>query len=545
MRTYISMDEAKSGNENDDVEEKEEEFHSASDEFQFYDCNESFSESDADVSSSLSVVTLDSKASPEKSSPASLRRRRFTSRNDSQKSLSSSVSFDANYVSSNSREAMVRYSEKLKENEAKNAIFLPNSKKLDEINLNLSSGDVETGESEGFDEENKENSTVLDTNNERSENYEENLSSRETRDGDSSILIILAGLVIKAIGFQFNLLFSFLTIPVWAIYTSYMFIMDPFGFMRRGRGYLIQKAMRILSFFFGNVSAFVNEWFKEHKSFLKLGMKFGWGLLWSVYVCVVLVALLVSAFVVGGILMNVAVEEPIRIEEHLNFDYTEKSPSAFVPIIGCPGLDCSVECSEKLDIEKFGGMRVIPLDHKLQVTVSLILPESDYNRKLGIFQVRVDFLGTDGKALASSRHPCMLQFKSEPIRLLLTFLKVAPLLTGYTLESQNLNIKFRGFTEGGRPTSCLRVTIEQRAQFAPGAGIPEIYAASLILESEQPLLKRIVWYWKRTLFIWVSMTMFTVELLFTLLWCNSIIIPRVSLGSATNGASQDHGPIQR
>ncbi|KAA8549682.1 hypothetical protein F0562_001300 [Nyssa sinensis] len=86
----------------------------------------------------------------------------------------------------------------------------------------------------------------------------------------------------------------------------------------------------------------------------------------------------------------------------------------------------------------------------------------------------------------------MLQFKSQPIHLLLTFLKLAPVVTGYLLESQTLTIKFKGFTEGDMPTACLRVIIEQRAEYRPASGIPEIYAASLTLESELPLLKRIL-----------------------------------------------------
>ncbi|XP_027111988.1 seipin-2-like [Coffea arabica] len=538
----IAMEEGKSCNENGYVEKgKEEEFLDACDEFPFYDCVESLPgriESDADVSSSSSVsgVTLDTKPSPEKPSPVSLRRRRFTSRKDS-------VSFEKNNVTSG--DAMLRFSEKLKENGEKDGIFSLNSEKIDEIRHSLRSAKVENGESEGFDGESKANSMISYTNNERDDEYfEENSGLSRTHGGDSSFLMVLVRLVIKAIGFQFSLLFSFFTFPVWAIYTSYMFVMDPFGYMKRGRQYLIRKALRILGNFFGNVSSFVNEWFRQHKSLLELGLKFVWGLLWSVYVCVVLVVLLVSAFVVGGILMNAAVEEPVRIKEILNFDYTQKSPIAYVPIIGCPGPDCGIQSSENFDVLKFDGMRVIPLDHKLQVTVSLTLPESDYNRNLGIFQVRVDFLDPDGKAVASSRHPCMLPFKSRPIRLLLTFLKVAPLLTGYTSESQDLIIKFKGFTEGGRPTSCLRVTIVQRAQFAHGAGVPEIYAASLTLESEQPLLKRIVWYWRRTLFIWVSMTVFTVELLFTLLCCNSIIIPRVNLGRTRNDPLQNSDSIQ-
>jgi seipin len=163
-----------------------------------------------------------------------------------------------------------------------------------------------------------------------------------------------------------------------------------------------------------------------------------------------------------------------------------------------------------------------------------------------LLKIRVDFLSTSGKTLASSSHPWMLQFKSEPVRLLLTFLKIAPLVTGYGSESQTLNLKFRGFTEGDMPTACLKVAIERRAEYRAGAGIPEIYDASLILESELPLFKRIIWYWKKTIFIWISMTSFMMQLLFTLVCCRPIIIPkpRPREGSASSGAARNSLPAQ-
>ncbi|GFP96955.1 seipin [Phtheirospermum japonicum] len=237
-------------------------------------------------------------------------------------------------------------------------------------------------------------------------------------------------------------------------------------------------------------------------------------------------------FTLAGIV--VMVEEPIRMTRSLNFDYKEKSPVAYVPIMTGPELIHDMYLGEKPEIGKDSGSRVIPANHKLKVTVSLTLPESEYNQNLGIFQVRVDFLSSDGKTLARSRRPCMLQFKSQPIRLALTMLKVAPILTGYTSETQNLEINFRGFTEGETPTACLSVVIEQRAEFSPGGGIPEIYDASLTLESELPLLKNVLWFWKKTLFVWISMVIFTMELFFALLCCKPIVIPRIRLREAGN-----------
>nr|GLL45895.1 seipin-2-like [Ipomoea trifida] len=212
-------------------------------------------------------------------------------------------------------------------------------------------------------------------------------------------------------------------------------------------------------------------------------------------------------------------------------------------ILGVNGLN---DFRGQVDVGNVDGVHVIPPKHKLQATVKLILPESDYNRNLGVFQVRIDLLASNGLILASSRRPCMLYFKSLPIRLLLTFLKAAPLITGYSSESQDLDIEFKGFTEGDMPISCIRVIIEQRAEFHPGGGIPQLYSASLILESELPLHKRIIWYWKTTLFVWISMTLFTVELLFALLCCKPLIIPRIRLVQSppTNHASRNNPSTQ-
>lgn len=106
-------------------------------------------------------------------------------------------------------------------------------------------------------------------------------------------------------------------------------------------------------------------------------------------------------------------------------------------------------------------------------------------------------------------------------------------------------MKIRGLTEGDVPTACLRVTIEQRAEYQPGAGIPEIYDASLVLKSEHPLFKRILWYWKKTIFIWISMISFTMELLFALVCCRPFIIPRArtrTRDGAYNSRATQNGP---
>ncbi|KAL3576306.1 hypothetical protein D5086_021589 [Populus alba] len=293
-------------------------------------------------------------------------------------------------------------------------------------------------------------------------------------------------------------------------------VVDPFGAIRRGRGFIVRKLVSLWNLVGGFFGSFLDDWLKEHKTIWSLLMQFGWGLFWSCYVCVILCGLLVFSVMLSGFLMRYLVEEPIKIRQDLNFDYTKDNPVANVPIQSCGGVAC---CEENIGDFKSLNTRVIPPNHKLQVSVLLTLPESEYNRNLGVFQIRADFLSADGKTLASKSHPSILKFRSEPIRFLLTFLKAAPLVAGYISESQTLALKIKGFTECDVPTSCLKVIIGHRAEYRHGAGIPEIYDASIVLESELPLLKRIIW---------------------------PVIIPRAMLrdGSAINNSTPNDVPAQ-
>ncbi|KAK6797306.1 hypothetical protein RDI58_005008 [Solanum bulbocastanum] len=546
-------------------------FDDATDEFPFDDCSDIFS--DAETGGSEDDVNLNQSAENENFLSSSLRNRRPFSFNDSGNESTNFRPSISSEIYSNSRERKIRFSRRLMAEDKDKNGSLDNIESLNSMPLDLSTksqkgiGDeqnkeIPTGMNENsviIDNSNdassllKEDSVITRVNNDEIDNLEEvNSHLRENDDSSSNILFDLANLVIKSVGFQVNMLITIVslmiklfTFPVWIIYSSYMFVMDPFQIMRRVKRYVIHRFMRSFVFAFESMLKFVSGWLREQSSVWRLGLQFGWGCLWSVYVCFVLVGLLISAFIMGGILIRIMVEKPIRMNEPLNFDYTAKSPVAYVPIIRSSGVTCGVD--SQVDVGMVDGVRVIPPNHKLQVTVSLMLPESDYNRNLGIFQVRVDFLTSNGKVLSSARRPCMLQFKSNPIRLFSTFLKAAPLVTGYTSESQKLKVDFTGFAEGFIPTACLRVIIEQRAEFHPGGGVPEIYAASLTLESELPFMKRLLWYWKTTLFVWVSMTLFTMEFLFALLCCKPLIIPRLRLRHDPNRrtGSPNNAPIGR
>ncbi|KDP21152.1 hypothetical protein JCGZ_21623 [Jatropha curcas] len=496
-------------------QDEEDSFFDALEDFPFHDCAIA-EESEQSISDSIL-----SESSPEIPNPATTLRRRSTSH----RGISGTESKDSNSESScissdiTQNDAKTRYKEKryklyrdLKENEKNLDVIESTRWNGDRVDLVGVTSKVDEDENDDQKMESKASVPVG------------NLVDEADELGDPSaenLLEFVVGMLIKAVGFQVNLFVSFITFPIWALYSSYMLVVDPFGVMRRGRGFLMHKLVCLWNSISGLLSPLMVDWLKEQKSIWKLVLRFGLGIFWSSYVCIILFGYLVFSIMISGFLVRYLVENPIEIKNELYFDYTESRPVAFVPIMACGGVGCGGDCEEKSL-----GPRVIPPNHKLQANVLLTLPESAYNRNLGIFQVRVDFLSADGKTLASRRQPCMLKFKSETLHVLLTFFKLGPLITGYLSESQTLKVKNKGFVEGDVPTSCLKVIIEQRAEYRPGAGIPEIYDASLVLESELPLFKRIIWCWKKTIFVWISIVVFIIELLFTLICCRPVIIPR-------------------
>ncbi|KAG8050442.1 hypothetical protein GUJ93_ZPchr0009g410 [Zizania palustris] len=175
-----------------------------------------------------------------------------------------------------------------------------------------------------------------------------------------NILESLAVLVIKAVVFQVVALISCLTpFPIRLLQWWFLLVTDPLGLLRRARACAVGVAEQAT----GVVSARLGG----GEGVGRLAARLVWGSLWAVYVCLVLCTLLVMAFLGGGLLVGKVVEEPIQVTETLNFDYTKPSPVSFVPV-----------------------QQSIPPNQQMQLEVSLTLPESDYNRRLGVFQVVCD-----------------------------------------------------------------------------------------------------------------------------------------------------------
>lgn len=175
-----------------------------------------------------------------------------------------------------------------------------------------------------------------------------------------NLIAFLTVLVFKISSFQINLCLRFLSLPIWCLNLCLMLMMFPFETPTRMRDH---KKKRLLKSCYFRLISFLCNSLKLQMSMVRVAVRSSKALLCAVYVLFLLSWLLVAGFVIGGVVMRNFVQESIHISHPLNFDYTKTSPAAVVPLAS-----------------SF-------VDHKLRVTVSLTLPESEYNRNIGLFQV--------------------------------------------------------------------------------------------------------------------------------------------------------------
>ncbi|XP_072978804.1 seipin-1 [Typha angustifolia] len=221
------------------------------------------------------------------------------------------------------------------------------------------------------------------------------------------------------------------------------------------------------------------------------------GFLGAAYAAAVLIAVLVVAVVLGVGVVRLWVDEPVHAHKSLYFDYTNPHPTAVVRLGGGPKT------------------RAVPPGHTVRVLLVLVMPESDYNRRIGVFQVTAEVMTHNGDIIASSSQPCILRFRSLPIRLTRTFLMGIPLLVGICSESQTITMEILQYKESRQKTELLRVRLKPRALTTD---LPQLYASEMVISSKLPWGKEIVHNWKWTFYVWISLHMY-ILLLIILLCC--------------------------
>ncbi|KAI3762309.1 hypothetical protein L1987_52734 [Smallanthus sonchifolius] len=236
------------------------------------------------------------------------------------------------------------------------------------------------------------------------------------------------------------------------------------------------------------------------------------GLVGVAYMCLVLMSLMVVSVVMGFGLVRLWVEEPVHLQERLYFDYRDVHPSAV--------LDFGVEeYDDKV-------VKIVPVGHSCNVRLVFVMPESDYNREIGMFQVVAESLSVNGDVITSSSRPCMLRFRSQPVRLMQTYLMAVPLLLGVKGEIQTVSVPLLKYKERYyHRTHFIKISLVPRAG-APF--LPQIYEANLIVSSELPWMKRLVRNWKWTCCVWTSLYIYLMLVLVLVCFYRSVLFPAIT-----------------
>jgi len=227
------------------------------------------------------------------------------------------------------------------------------------------------------------------------------------------------------------------------------------------------------------------------------------GLVAAAYVCVVLIVLMVVAALLGVSLVRMMwVEHPIYARQTLHFDYTHLHPTA---------------------VFSFGDKKFVPVGQTLYVSLLLLMPESDYNRDIGIFQLTAELISSGGDVIVKSSHPCMLHFRSWPIRLVRTFMMGIPLLLGITTETQRLTFPILKHKEVRYPrTEEIRITLIPRAGTSY---LPQFYDAEILVKSRLPWMKELVYRWKWTFYVWTTLYIFIMLVMVLVVFLKPLIFP--------------------
>lgn len=147
-------------------------------------------------------------------------------------------------------------------------------------------------------------------------------------------------------------------------------------------GWLVQlvtfQAEFIASSFLSLLSPFLYLYFQSReiparvsRGAAALAHRFALGVLGALYAATFLLALMLISLLLGVALVRMWAEEPVLLRRPLHLDYTEVNPTASVALTG----------------STWRAGRAVPPGHSVTVSLLILLPESDYNRLIGVFQV--------------------------------------------------------------------------------------------------------------------------------------------------------------
>nr|CAD1820399.1 unnamed protein product [Ananas comosus var. bracteatus] len=223
------------------------------------------------------------------------------------------------------------------------------------------------------------------------------------------------------------------------------------------------------------------------------------GLLGAACTSVMLIGVMVVAVLLSLSLVKLLIDEPVHVRQTLYFDYTQPHPNTVIALGG-------------------PKTRMVPTRHTTHVLLNMLMPESNHNHKIGIFQASLLFLvlvtaeaiASNGDVIEASSQPCMLS------------------------ETQKITMEILRYKERQPKTELIRVSLRPRAGTTD---LPQLYEADIVIRTQLPWGKEFMYNWRWTFYVWTSFYMYIVLLIVLICCYKPSIFPTVR---STNRV--DHKP---
>ena len=143
----------------------------------------------------------------------------------------------------------------------------------------------------------------------------------------------------------------------------------------------------------------------------------------------------------------------------------------------------------------------------------LTLPESDINKQLGVFMVKVELLSADRSLLATSKQPSMLPYESSIVTIFRKTMLILPLAFGVISETRTVTLlSFDHYTDRNdkEPMSLVEVTlgVPNPAAFPTSLQSIQILSAELRYGKEMNALQSCLRHWQYSCAIIVISALF-------------------------------------
>lgn len=187
-----------------------------------------------------------------------------------------------------------------------------------------------------------------------------------------------AGLIICALRFQLKFLSHLFIALLLAWYNSFLFALNPISYLLKAKVRAIEGHRKENNDMVTLDLKIKERVFSIQPMIVKGARRLVFGCSTAFYTVMMLTLLFVTSFMLSYFVVKGFVYEPIQLYEDLYFDYTKPLPVA------------SVDFAFSKVYPDTGSMmkRIARPTRKFHATVFFTMPESDFNKELGIFQVR-------------------------------------------------------------------------------------------------------------------------------------------------------------